>query len=68
MVARYVGISVIDVQELDYLDYLLFRRDAFIHRMSQTEKGQEYLDNAWQLEQTKPDRKSLREQFGKVAG
>lgn len=68
LVARYVGISVIDVQELDYLDYLLFRRDAFIHSMSQTEKGQEYLDNAWQLEQTKPDRKSLREQFGKGAG
>jgi hypothetical protein len=50
---------------LDYIDYLQYRRDAFIYRMSQTEKGQEYLDNAYRLEQTKPDRKRLREKYGK---
>jgi hypothetical protein len=33
--------------------------------MSQTEKGQEYLDNAYRLEQTAPDRETLREKFGK---
>jgi hypothetical protein len=33
--------------------------------MSQTEKGEEYLDNAWRIEQTKPDREKLREKFGK---
>ena len=66
--ARYLGISVLDVEELDYIDYLMYRRDAFIQRMSQTEKGQEYLDKAWRLEQTKPDRKALREQFGKEDG
>lgn len=32
--------------------------------LNQTEKGREYLDNAWRLEQTKPDRKKLREKFG----
>lgn len=56
---------MLEVEELDYLDYLLYRRDAFIYRMSQSEKGQEYLDNAWRLEQTEPDRKSLRNKFGK---
>lgn len=66
--ARYLGISVLEVEELDYIDYLMYRRDAFIHRMSQTEKGQEYLDKAWRLEQVKPDRKALREQFGKEDG
>lgn len=66
--ARYLGISVLEVEELDYIDYLMYRRDAFIHRMSQTEKGQEYLDKAWRLEQTKPDRKALREQFGEEGG
>lgn len=50
---------------MDYLDYLTFRRDAFIYRMSQTEKGEEYLKNAWLLEQTKPDRHKLRDKFGK---
>lgn len=53
------------VEELDYIDYLLYRRDAFIHRMSQTEKGEEYLNNAYRLEQTKPDREALRKKHGK---
>lgn len=56
---------MIEVDQLDYIDYLQYRRDAFICRMSQTEKGQEYLDNAYRLEQIKPDRESLRENFGK---
>ena len=56
---------MLEVEELDYLDYLLYRRDAFIYRMSQTEKGEEYLNNAWRLEQTKPDRENLRKNFGK---
>jgi hypothetical protein len=33
--------------------------------MSQSEKGIEYLDKAWRLEQTSPDRDSLRTKFGK---
>lgn len=65
MVSQYVGISILEVEELDYFDYMEFRRDAFIHNLNQTEKGREYLDNAYRLEQCEPDRKSLREQFGK---
>ena len=65
LVARYAGISMLEVEELNWLDYLRYRRDAFIHRMSQTEKGEEYLNNAYRLEQTKPDRKALRKKFGK---
>ena len=65
LVAQYTGLNILQVEELDYLDYLIYRRDAFIYRMSQTEKGEEYLNKAWQLEQTKPDRKSLRKKFGK---
>ncbi len=56
---------MLEIEELDYLDYLMYRRDAFIYRMSQTEKGEKYLDNAWRLEQTEPDRKGLRNKFGK---
>lgn len=56
---------MIGVDQLDYIDYLQYRRDAFIYRMSQTEKGQEYLDNAYRLEQIKPDREELRKNFGK---
>jgi len=53
-----------DVDDLDYIDYLGYRRDAFISRYNQTPAGVEYLDNAWRLEQTEPDRPALREQFG----
>ncbi len=63
--ADYSGLSLPEVEALDYLTYLTWRRDAFIHRWSQTEKGREYLDNAWRMEQTKPDREALRRKLGK---
>ena len=65
LVAQYTGLNILQVEELDYLDYLIYRRDAFIYFMSQSEKGEEYLNNAWRLEQTEPDRESLRKKFGK---
>lgn len=65
LVAQYTGLNILQVEELNYLDYLRYRRDAFIWRMSQTDKGQEYLDNAYRLEQIKPDREALRSKFGK---
>lgn len=33
--------------------------------LSRTEAGQEYLDNAWRMEQTKPDRVGLRKKLGR---
>lgn len=56
---------MLEVEGLDYIDYLIYRRDAFIWRMSQSKEGTEYLDKAYRLEQTEPDRESLREKFGK---
>ena len=67
MVAEYAGISLLDVEKLDYIQYLTWRRDAFIHRLSRTEDGQKYLDNAWRMEQTEPDRVKLRKKLGKEA-
>lgn len=66
--AEYTGLNFFEVAELDYLQYLIWRRDAYIHRLSQSEAGQEYLDNAWRMEQTKPDRKALREKLRKEGG
>lgn len=63
--AEYTGLSFLEIGQLNYLQYLVWRRDAFIHRMSQTEAGQDYLDNAWRWEQTKPDRAALRAKLGK---
>ena len=65
LVADYARLSFPEVEKLDYLTYLTWRRDAFIHKLSQTEKGQEYLDNAWRMEQTEPDRAALRKKLRK---
>lgn len=65
IVSDYTRLSFLEIEELNYLDYLIYRRDAFIYRLNQTEKGQEYLKNAYRLEQTKPDKEKLREKFGK---
>lgn len=65
MVAEYTGLTLYEVRELDYLHYLTMRRDAFIHKLNQTEKGREYLDNAWRMEQTEPDRPALRRKYKK---
>ena len=54
-----------EVRKLEYIQFLTWRRDAFIWWLSRTEEGQKYLDNAWRLEQTQPDRAALRKQFGK---
>lgn len=61
----YSGLNFFEIQNLDYIDYLTLRRDAFITKMNQSEKGQEYLDNAYRLEETKPNREKLRKNFGK---
>ena len=63
--SEYTGLNFYEVWAMDYVMYLTLRRDAFISWLSQSEAGQEYLDNAWMLEQTKPDRKALRNKFGR---
>lgn len=64
MVSVYTGLNFHEVRALDYIQYLTYRRDAFIYTLEQTEEGREYLENAWRMEQVKPDRAALREQLG----
>jgi hypothetical protein len=61
----YTGLNFQQIGQLNYLQYLQYRRDAFINWLSQREKGQEYLDNAWRMEQTKPERAKLRAKYGR---
>lgn len=65
LVYEYSGLSLAEIEELPIDTYFLLLRDAFIFKKSQTEEGREYLENCWILEQTEPDRKTLREKFGK---
>lgn len=65
LVIDYLNITIYDVQEMPIDLYLYFMREANIHRLMQTKEGREYLDNCWRMEQTKPDRKKLREKMRK---
>ena len=60
MVARWANMPITDVGNLEYPAYLQYLRDAFIDQMNQTEDGRKYLDDAWLLEQTEPDREASR--------
>lgn len=63
-VAEYLGISMIEVEELGFVDYLFYKRESIIYNFSQTEEGRDYLRNAKRLEETSPDREKLREKYG----
>lgn len=62
--AEYAQISLFDVEQMSYYLYRVLLRDAVICKLSQSERGREYLDRCWLLEQTKPDRVKLREKTG----
>ena len=59
----YLNISICDVQDMPIDLYLFFMREAFISKMLETKEAQEYLENCWRLEQTKPDRQKIREKM-----
>lgn len=65
IIADYLNMSVIDVDNLDIVAYRKFLRDAVIYNNMQTKEGRDWLDNAWILEQDKPDRKALRNRYSK---
>lgn len=65
--AEYTGLTFHELGALDYVEYLTYQRDAYIQALSRTTEGREYLENAWRMEQVKPDRTALREHFGKGA-
>lgn len=65
LVSQYTLLNFLQIGELNYVRFLALRRDAFIDQCRRTETGQKYLDNAWRMEQTEPDRKELRKQFGR---
>lgn len=63
IVSDYTGYNFDRVEEIEVFEYWLLLRDAVIHKYLQTEEGREYLENCWTIEQTKPDRQSLREKM-----
>jgi len=62
-IAEYLQITMFDVENLDMIEYYFYLREAFIYNCMQTEEGREYLENAYRLEKTSPDRDELRNNF-----
>ncbi len=56
---EYSGLNFHEIDQLLYEEFLLYRRDAYIYRLQQTEKGRKYLQNCFLYEKTEPDRASL---------
>lgn len=56
--------SITEVENLDLIEYLVYRRDATIYMLNQTEEGQEYLRNAWRIREVAPEREKLRKKLG----
>jgi len=66
IVFEYTGYNFEKLEGLDVTEFWLYLRDAVIYNHMKTEEGREYLEKCWVMEQTKPDRKSLREKMRKT--
>nr|DAE10139.1 MAG TPA: hypothetical protein [Siphoviridae sp. ctGuJ10] len=65
LVSEYCGCNFNDVFNMGYFYFLYMLKEAFIYRMSQTDSGQEYLENAYRLQMTSPNKEKLRKKFKK---
>lgn len=63
LISKYCNISLLEVEELDLVEFLFYYREAVIYNCMQTDDGIEYLKNAYRLQQTDPEREKLREKY-----
>lgn len=63
-VAEYCNISIYELENLTVVEFLVYRRDAIIYKLSQTPDGVDYLKNAYRLLETAPDKEALRAKLG----
>lgn len=60
LVIDYTGLSINEVWELNYFEYRGYLHDAFVWERYGSKQGREYLEKAYDYQQTEPDRTSLR--------
>lgn len=60
-IADYTGLSFIEVQELTYYEYCVYRKEAWIYNLNQSEEGKEFLKDIWRLNQTNADLAAVRQ-------
>lgn len=62
-ISDYTLLNFNEVLELDCYTYKVLLRDSIIYKLRQSKEGIEYLENAWILQQSKPNREKLRKNF-----
>lgn len=65
---EYTRLDVRAALELPCDLYLLFYKNWYIDRLSQTEEGRQYLDDCKRLRQTRMDKKALEKLWRIVGG
>lgn len=68
VVAEYLGTTVTEVLDLDLVDFLALRREAFIASMSKTQDGREYLENCKMFEAEDADYDAVRKLRDELGG
>lgn len=63
--ADYANMPLIQIYELDIFTFWGLLHDAVVWNCRRSEHGREYLENAWNYMQTKPDKDKLKAKFGK---
>ena len=56
IVSDYTGLNFNEVYQLEIFDYWQYLHDAVVWNCSKTEQGRDYLEKAYMLKQTEPER------------
>lgn len=65
LICSHTNLNIMQLDDLDIVEFALYLRDAYIIKCYQTKEGKEYLDKCYRIAQTEPDNKRLQEKFGK---
>ncbi|MSS93310.1 hypothetical protein FYJ53_05970 [Eubacterium sp. BL-380-WT-2B] len=60
-IAHYTGLNFMQVLNLPFGAYLIYRKESWIDVLNKTEDGRELLKNLWRLSQTKADLTAVRQ-------
>lgn len=60
-VSEYTGLNFLEIYNLPYSLFLLYRKESWIYGLKQSEKGREFLKTLWGLKQTDVDTKAVKE-------
>lgn len=59
-ISEYTGLNFKEINNLAYAEYMLYRRDAWLHNLKQDEKGKEFLKTIWRLQQVTADEEAIK--------